>query len=42
MPGKFSMKSLTPIWMPLPSFTWSTKPDASQPIVYAPMAKNAT
>ena len=42
MPGRFETNSLTPIWMPLPSLTSYAKPEASQPIVYAPIAKNAT
>ena len=42
IPGRASRKSLTPTWMPLPSLTLSANPEASQPIVYAPIAKNAT
>ena len=32
----------TPMWMPSPSLTSEKKPEPSQPIVYAPIAKNAT
>ena len=42
MPARFSAKPETPMWTPLPSLTAEKKPEPSQPIVYAPIAKNAT
>ena len=42
MPGRCETNSLTPMWTPSPLLIRSAKPDASQPIVYAPIAKNAT
>ena len=42
MPGRFVTAPDTPMWMPSSLFTCEKKPEPSQPIVYAPIAKNAT
>jgi hypothetical protein len=42
MPGWVDANSPTQTWMPCSSLTLEKKPDPSQPIVYAPIAKNAT
>ena len=42
MPGRFAAKPETPTCQPSPPPTSEKKPEPSQPIVYAPIAKNAT
>ena len=42
MPGRLAAKPETPMWMPSSLPTSEKKPEPSQPIVYAPIAKNAT
>ena len=42
MPGRLAAKPDTPTWMPSSSLTAEKKPEPNQPIVYAPIAKNAT